>query len=162
MVAPRQERAKHPPAARVAAGQDRYGKLRSLGISVITFKVTPQESDGTLIIENSFQSKGGPARHLHHAQDEWFYVVRGEFVFEVGEEMFHMQPGDSLLGPRRVPHVWACASDSGGSVLISFMPAGRMEAFFREVTKANAMPPQDPALWREHGMELVGPPLHVP
>jgi len=29
------------------------------------------------------------------------------------------------------------------------------------VTRADAMPPQDPALWREHGMELVGPPLPV-
>jgi hypothetical protein len=45
--------------------------------------------------------------------------------------------------------------------LIVFTPAGKMEAFFREVTKANAMPPQDPALWRAHGMELVGPPLPV-
>jgi hypothetical protein len=39
--------------------------------------------------------------------------------------------------------------------------AGRMEAFFREVTKADAMPPQDLALWRAHGMELLGPPLSV-
>jgi hypothetical protein len=39
------------------------------------------------------------------------------------------------------------------------MPAGKMEAFFREVTKTNAMPAQDPALWRAHGMEVVGPPL---
>ena len=29
------------------------------------------------------------------------------------------------------------------------------------VTKANAMPPQDPALWRAHGMELLGPPLPI-
>jgi hypothetical protein len=46
-------------------------------------------------------------------------------------------------------------------MLITFMPAGDMEAFFKEVTKANAMPPQDPALWRAHGMELMGPPLAV-
>lgn len=44
---------------------------------------------------------------------------------------------------------------------VSNMPAGKMEAFFREVTKANAMPPQDPELWRAHGMELLGPPLAV-
>jgi hypothetical protein len=36
-----------------------------------------------------------------------------------------------------------------------------MEAFFREVTRANAMPPQDPALWRTHGMAWLGPPLAV-
>ena len=41
-------------------------------------------------------------------------------------------------------------------MLIAFMPAGKMEAFFREVTRANAMPPQDPELWRSHGMELLG------
>jgi hypothetical protein len=48
-----------------------------------------------------------------------------------------------------------------GRILITFMPAGKMEAFFREVAKANAMPPQDPELWRAHGMELLGPPLSV-
>jgi hypothetical protein len=36
-----------------------------------------------------------------------------------------------------------------------------MEAFFREVTKANAMPPQDPATWRAHGMGLLRPPLSI-
>ena len=44
---------------------------------------------------------------------------------------------------------------------IAFLPAGKMEAFFREVTKANAMPPQDPELWHAHGMELHGPPLLI-
>jgi hypothetical protein len=38
---------------------------------------------------------------------------------------------------------------------------GKMEAFFREVTKANAMPTHDPALWRTYGTELLGPPLAV-
>ena len=46
-------------------------------------------------------------------------------------------------------------------MLITFLPAGDMEAFFREVTRANAMPPQDPALWHAHGMQLLGPPLAV-
>ena len=72
-----------------------------------------------------------------------------------------MKPGDSLLAPRRVPHVWAFVGDTHGKMLIAFLPAGKMEAFFREVTKANAMPPQDPALWRAYGMELLGPPLSV-
>ena len=42
-----------------------------------------------------------------------------------------------------------------------FLPAGQMEAFFRKVTRADAMPMPDPALWRAYGMELVGPPLKV-
>jgi quercetin dioxygenase-like cupin family protein len=150
-----------PPILRVAAGEDRFGEQRGLGISAITFKVLPQDNNGLFIIENSFQAKGGPARHLHVDQDEWFYAVEGEFMVEVGEDRIKLNPGDSLLAPRRVPHVWAYVGDTRGRMLIAFMPAGKMEAFFREVTKANAMPPQDPKLWRAHGMELLGPPLPV-
>ncbi len=143
----------------VAAGADRFGEHRGLGVSAIQFKVVPQDSNGLFIIENTFHAKGGPARHLHHAQDEWFYAVEGEFIVEVGAERYRLTPGDSLLAPRLVPHVWAFVGEGRGRMLITFMPAGKMEAFFHEVTKANAMPPQDPALWRAHGMELVGPPL---
>ncbi len=150
-----------PHALLVAAGADCFGEHRGLGISSIAFKVTPPDSSGLFILENTFHAKGGPARHLHYDQDEWFYVIEGEFIFEVGSERIRLQPGDSLLAPRKVPHVWAYVGDSRGRILVAFMPAGKMEAFFREVTKANAMPPQDPGLWRAHGMELLGPPLSI-
>lgn len=153
--------ADHLPVIRVAANEDLFGETRGLGLSVITFKVTPKNSDGVLIIENTFHAKGGPARHLHYKQDEWFYVVEGEFAMEVGQEKFTLNPGDSVLAPRKVPHVWAFTGSERGRILISFLPAGKMDSFFREVTKANAMPPLDPELWRSHDMELLGPPLKV-
>ena len=141
------------PTPLVPAGQDRFGEYRGLGVSSIQFKVLPQESNGLFVVENSFHAKGGPARHLHYDQDEWFYSIEGEFILEVGKEQFRLRPGDSLLAPRKVPHVWAYVGNSTegtagetlgatrGRILIAFMPAGKMEAFFREVTKANAMPP---------------------
>ena len=150
-----------PGIIQVAAGADRFGEHRGLGISVIAFKLVPQDSGDILILENTFHAPGGPVRHLHYEQDEWFYAAEGEFVVEIGSQRFTLQPGDSLLAPRRVPHVWAAVAHARSRMLITFLPAGRMEAFFREVTKANAMPPQDPALWRAHGMELVGPPLSL-
>lgn len=161
MNQPLQTSANVPPILQVAAGTDRFGEHRGLGISVIDFKVVSQDSGGLLIIENTFHAKGGPARHLHNDQDEWFYVVEGEFRFEVGQESMTLKPGDSLLAPRKIPHVWAHSGEARGKLLITFMPAGKMEAFFHEVTKANAMPPQDPELWRAHGMELLGPPLSI-
>jgi mannose-6-phosphate isomerase-like protein (cupin superfamily) len=150
-----------PSALLVAAGEDRFGEHRGLGISSINFKVTMQDVNGIFIIENSFRERGGPPRHLHLNQDEWFFPVEGEFTFEVGPEKFRLKPGDSLLAPRKVPHVWAYTKGTQGRILIAFMPAGKMESFFREVTKANAMPPQDPELWRAHDMELLGPPLSL-
>ena len=150
-----------PPAMRVAAGEDVYGERRGLGVSYIAFKVCPVNSDGVLVLENTFHAKGGPARHLHYEQDEWFYAVEGRFSIEIGQDRFTLNPGDSVVAPRNVSHVWAHVGEATGRMLVTFVPAGRMEAFFREVTKANAMPPQDPALWRAHGMELLGPPLSI-
>ena len=150
------------PIHRVPAGADRFDEVRELGVSTIQFKVAGAGSQGLLVLENTFHARGGPARHLHVDQDEWFYVVDGEFVMEVGTERFSLHPGDSVLAPRQVPHVWAHVGDGRGRILVAFTPAGQMEAFFRIVTAHNAMPPQDPALWRAHGMELLGPPLPVP
>ena len=150
-----------PEALLLAAGADRFGEERSLGISTIAFKVTTPNPGDVLILENAFFAKGGPARHLHYEQEEWFYVLQGEFLFDLGADRFRLQPGDSLLAPRQVPHVWAFVGEGRGRILVAFFPAGKMEAFFREVTSASAMPPQDPRLWRAHGMELLGPPLSV-
>lgn len=149
----------YQPTTIVSADEDQFAEHRGLGVSKITFKVTPKTSDGVLIIENTFHEKGGPAKHLHYDQEEWFYVLEGEFLFEIGEERVKLHPGDSVLAPRQIPHVWAYTGNNPGRILIAFLPAGKMEAFFREVTKANAMPPLDPELWRVHGMELLGPPL---
>lgn len=146
---------------RVAAGADCYGESRGLGISTIAFKVTIPNPGDIFILENTFLTRGGPARHLHYDQEEWFYILEGSFLFEVGVERFHLHPGDSLMAPRLVPHVWAFVGEARGRLLIAFLPAGKMEAFFREVTRANAMPPQDPRVWHAHGMELLGPPLPV-
>jgi quercetin dioxygenase-like cupin family protein len=87
--------------------------------------------------------------------------VEGKFLIEVSGESRTLRPGDSLIAPCRVPRVWAHVGDGRGPMLIAFMPAGQMEGFFREVTKANAMPLQDPALWRAYGMELLGPLLTI-
>jgi quercetin dioxygenase-like cupin family protein len=147
---------------RIASGQDRFGGHHGLGVSVLDFKLSSGDAEGGLfVVENTFREKGGPARHLHHDQDEWFYALDGEFRFEIGGQHLTLNPGDSVLRPTRVPHVWAYTGGGTGRILVAFAPAGKMEAFFREVTKANAMPPQDPALWRAHGMELVGPPMAV-
>lgn len=145
----------------VPSGADRFGEYRGLGVSAISYKATPADGGDILALENTFHARGGPARHLHYEQDEWFYALEGEFRFQVGQEGFTLRPGDSLMAPRRISHVWAFVGEGRGRILIVFTPAGKMEAFFREVTKANAMPPQDPGLWRAYGMELLGPPLSL-
>ena len=146
---------------RIGNGKGRYGEQYKTGISEISIKITPQEYSGLLVIENTFHARGGPAKHMHLEQDEWFYVLEGIFAFEVGFEHFTLRAGNSLLGPRKVPHVWANISEHTGRLLISFLPAGNMHDFFREVGKSGKMPAEDPALWERHGMQLLGAPLEV-
>ena len=143
----------------VGACQDLFGETRSLGVSVVDFKVAGLGSGGLFVVESRFLERGGPARHLHHGQDEWLYALEGEFIVEVGEARARLQAGDSLLVPREVPHVWGFARGHLGRILLVYTPAGRLEAFFREVARNGATAPQDPALWRSYGMELLGPPL---
>ena len=146
----------------VAAGNDRFGETRPIGDHLIRFKVVTAETGGGLFVaENIFRDKAGPARHLHYDQDEWFYVLEGEFAFEVGDQKFMLQPGDSLLGPRRIPHVWGFTGGGTGRLIVSFAPAGKIEAFFREITSARSRPIDDPKLWSESGMELLGPPMFM-
>ena len=146
----------------IGRGADRLGEYLGRGISHVFFKVSTEDSHGSLlVVEMTHHAKGGPGRHFHYDQEEWFYIVEGEYVFEVGQERIRLKPGDSVFGPRKVPHVWAFVGDQPGRILFVFTPAGQMEAFFREPGKTDKRPPQDPAYFRAYGMEMVGPPLAI-
>lgn len=149
-------------AISVSSGADRAGEdLRIWGLIPLQVKVATADTDGALFLfEHADMGPGGPPRHLHHDQDEWFYVVDGEFEFEVGDDAFTLRPGDSLLAPRRVPHVWACVAEKG-TLLLGVQPAGSLEAFFRATCELDGPPSMEETarLFAAHGMEVVGPPL---
>ncbi len=90
----------------VPSGKDRSEEeLKIWGTIPLQIKVSTEDTDGALFVfEHADMGKGGPPRHFHHEQDEWFYVIEGDFAFEVGDERFTLGPGDSLLAPRMVPH----------------------------------------------------------
>ena len=150
---------------RVPAGLDREDKKHAIGLSSTTYKVLTQDTGGALfVLEQSNQKKGGPPRHLHHDVDELFYSLEGEYIVEIGSERFHLKPGDCVLGPREIPHAWAFAGGTPGRLLISFAPAGKMEAFFNERENRGIKPgayTNDSSFMRAFGMELLGPPLVV-
>ncbi len=152
-------------AALVPNGEDREGVHHSIGISTTDFKVTTKDSGGALFLfeHHNHTKKGGPPRHLHHNEDEWFYVIEGDYILEAGTERFRLGPGDSILGPRKVPHVWAFVGDTPGKLLIAFAPANKMEAFFRDNAKqlSGGKYANEAEMYQAYGMELLGPPLSV-
>lgn len=141
---------------------DRFGECHDLGTGRLTFKVVAQDSQGSLLaVELTHRTRGGPPRHVHDEQDEWFYVLEGQYLVEVGGQQFRLEPGDSAFGPRGVPHAWAFAGGTQGRMVFVVTPAGRLEAFLRELSRMGAMAPQDPAFWPPYDLELIGPPLDL-
>ena len=147
----------------VKADQDRFNSRKTvLSGFPVDFKVATKDTDGGLfIIENLNETKGGPPRHLHHEQEEWFYAIEGEYLLEIDDERFNLGPGDSILAPRKAPHAWAFKGKGHGRLLIAFQPAGLMESFFKELAKIKGVPEKGvlKKLFHVHGMEITGPPL---
>src|SRR3984893_10006965 len=150
----------------VAAGKDRFDEHVKLGGEPNDCKVSAQDTDGAMCVFE-FTGGGGGPRHLHHDQDEWIYVIDGEFDFEVGDKRFRVGAGESVFIPRKAPHVWASVSGKPGKIINVYQPAGKMEEFFREVGKYNGKPyvhevlsiDEFRQLFHDHGMDLLGPPL---
>lgn len=134
---------------------------RAIGVSSTSFKVAAEDSDRTLFaMEQANTRRGGPPQHVHRDVDECWYVLAGQYEVEIGTKRFQAGPGDLVLGPRDVPHRWAFVGDTPGRVLITFTPAGRMQEWFSRPRTPGTFV-DDPALFREYGMELLGPPLDV-
>ena len=152
-------------AVYVRNGKSRFQEeLMIWGVIPYQIKVSGKDTDSALFVfEHAKMSKGGPPRHFHYDQDEWFYARVGEFAFEVGDEKFVLRPGDSLFAPRMIPHVWAYVGDKPGTLLLAVQPAGSLEEFFMKSCGMTRPPTLQEAeqLFAAHGMKIVGPPLVV-
>lgn len=150
----------------VPNGRNRFKEEMMIwGVIPLQIKVSTADTAGSLFVfEHADMGKGGPPRHFHYEQDEWFHAVKGDFAFEVGDQRFTLHPGDSLFAPRLVPHVWAYTGDSPGTLLLAVQPAGSLEAFFLQSAKMTKPPSQAEAeqQFAAHGMKVVGPPLAIP
>jgi mannose-6-phosphate isomerase-like protein (cupin superfamily) len=153
-------------AVYVAAGGSRFRRQHEIRLAgtVIDIKVSTLDTGGALCVtEVTSLRKGGPARHLHHGQDEWFYVLEGEHVIEVGDERYEAGPGDSLLAPREVAHAWAHVGEGKGRLIGALQPAGEVETLFEDLAKLGGTPEREELsrTFSSHGLELVGPPLSI-
>jgi len=105
--------------------------------------------------------RGAPL-HVHHGQDEWIYVMTGEFVAEVGGERMRLKSGDSLLMPMKVPHRWSVAQDSHCGAIHLYTPAGLMETEWASIAQSEDPKDQEArkAEFERHGLTLLGEPLN--
>jgi mannose-6-phosphate isomerase-like protein (cupin superfamily) len=74
--------------------------------------------------------------HVHENEDELFYVLEGEHLFQVGDQEFRADPGGLVFAPRGVPHAQRRVAPRTGRILVLTSPAG-FEGFFRDLAEAD-------------------------
>jgi quercetin dioxygenase-like cupin family protein len=154
---------------RVAAGSGRFSEVIKLpGGDLLYIKVATADTGGAMFMtEQPIARRGfGPPKHYHENEDEWFYCLAGEYVVEIGDQRFRLAAGDSVLGPRRVPHAFVYDGPGPGRLLVGFTPAGRMEQFFRDLEArgeyfGNGTPADKEMARVKYGLVNVGPPLKL-
>jgi quercetin dioxygenase-like cupin family protein len=155
-----------PAPIALAAGEGEA--LWFLGVLAIIKASTETTAGRVAVIEHLAPRSSGSPLHVHHDEDEWFYVIEGEVTFWVDGEVTVAGAGSFVYGPRDIPHTFSVSSETARFLLVT-EPSG-FEAFVRAVGEpaadlvippAPTEPPDVAAMARlaaEHGMEILGPP----
>jgi quercetin dioxygenase-like cupin family protein len=136
---------------------------------LVTIKASSQTTAGRVaVIEHLAPRGSGSPLHVHHHEDEWFYVTEGELTFWVGGQVIVAGAGSFVYGPRDIPHTFTVSSETARFLLVS-EPAG-LEGFICALAQPATQlvipppatePPDVEAMARlaaEYGIEILGPP----
>ncbi|MBO6535490.1 MAG: quercetin 2,3-dioxygenase [Balneolaceae bacterium] len=97
----------------------------------ITIKVSSEETHGQFaVVETNNEAGAGVPPHYHTNEDEVFYIVEGEAEFMVHGKKIVAGPGDTIFGPRNVPHAYTFLKPTKMLVTIA---QGGFERMFKEV-----------------------------
>src|SRR5919107_4379031 len=137
-----------------------------------TIKANGEQTDGRSSLLEILAPEGyGSGLHVHHREDEGFWILEGELTFYVGDQITKAQPGSFLFGPKDVPHAFTV--DSGPARLLFILSPAGFEDLIREMgepARELTIPPQpeEPpdeaemermmAIAAKYGGEILGPP----
>jgi quercetin dioxygenase-like cupin family protein len=141
--------------------------------TLVKVRIAASEGNDSLsVIEHRAPFGDSPPLHVHHTEDEIFYILEGEFRVQVANDIRRYGPGTVLLGPKGIPHTYRVESSAGGR-FVTVTAHGDFERFVRAAgreAEGDELPtpvgPPSPeaiqqlgALARTFGVQLVGPPL---
>jgi mannose-6-phosphate isomerase-like protein (cupin superfamily) len=117
------------PVARAA-----QTKTGSLGVVGARFILDGGSSDGRFsLVEHPIIARGMAAPlHLHTREDEYSFILEGEWGFWQDGNVAFAGPGDLVYKPRDVWHTFWNATDGPGRLLEIISPAG-FDQFFVEL-----------------------------
>lgn len=103
----------------------------------IAGKILSDQTNGEYsIIVTETPPNGGPPMHIHTNEDELFYILKGNYVFNCGDEKIEVRQGDFIRLPRGIPHNFVNTDSITGITMNTITPGG-FENFFNDISKAS-------------------------
>ncbi len=136
--------------------------------TLMTVKASGNESGGAFsLIEVHYPPAFSPPHHLHHNEDESFYVLEGQVTFTCGVRTWTAGQGSFAVLPRGIEHGFAVGQASPAKML-QMSSAPGLERFFRDAgapATERTLPPASgepdfaglKAAADRYGIELMGP-----
>jgi quercetin dioxygenase-like cupin family protein len=138
-------------ATAIRAGE---GEARWWFAALAEIKASAADTDGQLTIVEVTEPPGAQAPlHVHHREDEGFWILDGDVTFHVGDVEIEARAGDFAWGPRDVPHRYTVGPD-GCRMLFILTPAG-FEGLVRDMSEPAAERTIPPASDEAPDMERV-------
>jgi len=98
-----------------------YDWLGSLTITKVSSRLT---RGGLSIVDHRVPAGYAPPPHIHHQDDEVFYVLGGQFIVRCGPQTWQAGPDSLVFLPREVPHGFVVSDDGPGRTLLLTAPGG--------------------------------------
>jgi mannose-6-phosphate isomerase-like protein (cupin superfamily) len=130
-------------ASRVYALDVNEGEARWWMGSLVLIKASGEDTDKQFALVEVVEHEGAEAPlHVHHYEDEAFWILEGSLTFEVGDKIIQAEAGAFLFGPKHVPHRYVV--NKGPARLLFILTPSGFEDFIRE-TSEPALTPNLPA-----------------
>jgi quercetin dioxygenase-like cupin family protein len=131
----------------VAVGRDE-GEARWWFGSLAVIKTTAADTGGLMTIVEITHAPGfAVPLHVHHREDEGFWILEGDATFEVADAVIAAHAGDYAFGPRDIPHRYTVGA-AGCRLLYIFTPGGFEELLIAtsEPAASRTLPPPSAGL----------------
>lgn len=150
-----------------ALSRDEGESIWFLG-TLVTVKASEATTHGEFgLIEQLLPPGFAPPLHVHHNEDEAFFVLEGEITFHCGDQTMKATSGGYVFFPRHIPHWFLVEGDKPARLLQLNTPAG-FEQFMVEIGEPaqalNLPPAGEPDVGKmmtlapKYNLEILGPP----
>ena len=112
------------------------GERLVFGEVTILVRASAESTGGSFSVLEEVAPMADTPLHVHEREDEIFYPLAGEHIYQVGTEEFRVGPGGMVFAPRGIPHSQRRVVPGEGRQLVMTSPAG-FEGFFRELAAAH-------------------------